>query len=320
MQSKSFFQTMKDGTEIAVTRWIPDDEEKIKGLIQLSHGMMEHSLRYDKIGSIFAENGFVFSAHDHRGHGKTAYTAEQKGTGTFGKLSDKDGFNIVTEDLKEIIGKLKEDFPNKNTILMGHSFGSFVAQNFIELYGNEISGCILCGSAGPRKAAVGFLRFVTSLAISFKGRNFRSALIRNLAFTGYNKKIPEVITGIEWLSRNPQNVDLYLKDAWCGGTATLSFYRDLTAGLSLIHKNSSMKNIPKALPIFIIAGEEDPVGGYGKNLKKLKNIYLKNGMTKIELKLYPLDRHEIFNEEDGENAVSDVIDWISANIRPVSYI
>ena len=42
MQSKSFFQTMKDGTEIAVTRWIPDGEEKIKGLIQLSHGMMEH--------------------------------------------------------------------------------------------------------------------------------------------------------------------------------------------------------------------------------------------------------------------------------------
>ena len=313
MQARTFLQTMKDGTEISVTRWIPDDEEKIKGLIQFSHGMMEHSLRYDKIGSILAENGFVFSAHDHRGHGKTAYTAEQKGTGMFGKLADKDGFNIVTEDLKEIIEKLKEDFPNKDVILAGHSFGSFVAQNFMERYGSEISGCILCGSAGPRKAAVGFCRIITALAILFRGGNYRSSFIRNLTFTGYNKKIPEVITGIEWLSRNPQNIDLYLKDAWCGGTACLSFYRDLTAGLAQIHKNASMQKIPKSLPVFIISGEDDPVGGYGKTVKKLKEIYLKNGMTKVELKLYPLDRHEIFNEEDGEIALSDVINWITAN-------
>ena len=74
-----------------------------------------------------------------------------------------------------------------------------------------------------------------------------------------------------------------------------------------------MQKIPKSLPVFIISGEDDPVGGYGKNVKKLKEIYLKNGMTKVELKLYPLDRHEIFNEEDGEIALSDVINWITAN-------
>ena len=95
MQTEKFFQTMKDGTEIAVNRWIPDNEEDIKAAIVLSHGMLEHALRYDRIGSDFADKGFVFSGHDHRGHGRTAFNAEQKGTGEFALLSKSDGFDLV---------------------------------------------------------------------------------------------------------------------------------------------------------------------------------------------------------------------------------
>ena len=98
---------MNDASEIAVNRWIPESEEDIKAVIVFSHGMQEHSLRYDRIGSIFAENGFVFNAHDHRGHGKTAQNAEQNGTGMFGKLADKNGFEIATEDLAEVIKEVK---------------------------------------------------------------------------------------------------------------------------------------------------------------------------------------------------------------------
>ena len=89
MQTEKFLLKMNDASEIAVNRWIPESEEDIKAVIVFSHGMQEHSLRYDRIGSIFAENGFVFNAHDHRGHGKTAQNAEQNGTGMFGKLADK---------------------------------------------------------------------------------------------------------------------------------------------------------------------------------------------------------------------------------------
>lgn len=96
---------MSDGTEVAVNRWFPDDAESIKAVIVLSHGMQEHALRYDKTGSIFAESGYAFCAHDHRGHGRTAMVAEQKGDGTFGLLAKKDGFNKVVSDLAEVIKK-----------------------------------------------------------------------------------------------------------------------------------------------------------------------------------------------------------------------
>lgn len=310
MHSAHFFQTMKDGTKISVTRWIPDDGIKIKGLVQFSHGMMEHSLRYDRLGSIFAENGFVFSAHDHRGHGRTAQTAEKEGRGMFGKLADSDGFTLITEDLREVCAKLKADFPDKSLILLGHSFGSFAAQNCIERWGDELSGCVLSGSAGPRPFAVRIFALITNLALLLKGRNYRSKFIRNLAFVGYNKKIPEAATKIDWLSRSRQNIDLYLHDAWCGGVPTLSFYRDLTDGLLRIHQAEALRRIPKTLPVFIIAGAEDPVAGYGKSVQKLLRIYCKNGMTNAALKLYPALRHELFNEDGDDSAALDVIHWI----------
>ena len=135
MQMENFFQTMNDGTEIAVNRWKPDNDEDIKAVIQLSHGMLEHSLRYDRLGSILAEQGYVLNAHDHRGHGRTAQNAEQKCVGMFGKLANKDGFNKVVSDLDEVILKLKSDFPGKKVILLSHSFGSFVAQSYMEKFG-----------------------------------------------------------------------------------------------------------------------------------------------------------------------------------------
>ncbi|MGP1459840.1 MAG: lysophospholipase [Treponema sp.] len=312
MQSTNFFQTMTDGTKISVTRWLPDDGSDVKALVQFSHGMMEHSLRYDRLGSLFAENGFVFSAHDHRGHGRTAQEAEKEGSGMFGKLADEDGFTRVTDDVREVSAKLKADFPGKKLILIGHSFGSFVAQNFIEQYGEEVSGCVLCGSAGPRPLAVGLLACITRFTLLLKGRNYRSKFIRNLTFIGYNKKIPDAQTKIDWLSRNRQNIDLYLSDAWCGGTPALSFYRDLTDGLLRIHRAKAMRRIPTTLPVLIIAGGEDPVAGYGKSVQKLTRIYRKNGMTNAALKLYPALRHELFNENDKDAAALDVIRWIDA--------
>ena len=95
MQTKNFTLAMRDGMEIFVNRWAPDSEEEIKGVVQLHHGLAEHSMRYDRLGSVLAENGYVLNAYDLRGHGKTAENAEKKGNGCFGKLANKDGFNVV---------------------------------------------------------------------------------------------------------------------------------------------------------------------------------------------------------------------------------
>lgn len=314
MQTEKFFQTMKDGTEIAVNRWIPDNEEDIKAVIVLSHGMLEHALRYDRIGSDFADKGFVFSGHDHRGHGRTAFNAEQKGTGEFALLSKNDGFNLVESDLEEIIGKVRADFPGKKVILLGHSFGSFVAQAFIERAGKSIDGCVLSGTSGPRRSAVRGGLFVTSLMMLFHKKNYKSIALQKMAFKGYNDRFGEIKTGLEWLSKSESNIEMYMNDSWCGGVATLGFFRDIFKGLNDIHKKNNMKKIPSSLPILFVTGEEDPVGDYGKTIRALASDYKNNGVKVVDTKFYEGYRHEILNEEISERVMDDIVSWIGSNV------
>ncbi len=311
MQIKNFTIKMDDGYELCLNRWQPDSEEEIKGIIQLHHGLAEHSLRYDRFGSVLAENGYVLNAYDMRGHGRSAEIADKNGTGIFGKLADKKGFDRAVLDLKAVIDNLKNDFPGKKTILMGHSFGSFVAQGFIEEYGSEIDACILCGTAGPRRALLAVGSIATHIITFFTGKNKHVAMLDKLSFGSYNQRIKNPRTEYDWLSANDLNVDMYQMDNWCGFPLTASFFCSMTEGLNKIHKSSNIKKIPASLPVFFIWGSEDPVGDYGKTIRKLIDIYKANGLTRVDFKEYAGDRHEILNENNKEEVENDIISWIS---------
>ena len=309
MMMKSFMLKMDDGYELCLNRWQPDSDAEIKGVIQLHHGLAEHCLRYDRFGSVLAENGWVLNAYDMRGHGRSAENAERNGTGIFGKLADKKGFNRAVSDLNAVIENLKNDFPGKKTVLMGHSFGSFVSQGFIEEYGSKIDACILCGTAGPRPVLIGMGNLVTHIVTFFSGKNKIVPFLDKLSFGNYNARIPNPRTEFDWLSVNELNVDMYKMDNWCGFPLTASFFCSMTEGLSKIHKSKNIKKIPSSLPVFFIWGSEDPVGSYGASIKKLIEIYKSNSM-KVDFKEYPGDRHEILNENDKETVENDIIEWV----------
>ncbi len=312
MNTTSFFQTMSDGTEISVTRWIPDGE--VKGVVQLSHGMAEHSMRYDRLGSVFAENGYVLSAHDHRGHGRTAQKAEQKGTGGFGYLADRKGFIKIESDALEVLKKLKEDFPGKKTCLLGHSFGSFVAQALMEDYGNEYDCAILCGTAGPRRLLILGGEFLAFFNILFLGKKHKSNFLNKISFGSYLKHIENPGTDFDWLSKSEMNVNMYMADQWCGFVPSAGFFRDMYDGFTKIHKRRNMKKIPKSLPVLFIYGKEDPVGDYGKTVELLAQDYRDNGMQDITVIPYETLRHEIFNEVESDKVIADCLDWISKRL------
>ena len=118
---------MSDGKNVALHTFVPEGD--VKAVVQLSHGMAEHSMRYEQLGKFLCDNGIAFYAHDHRGHGETAESVED-----LGFLAENDGFNRVVEDLATMIKKCKEDFPGKKVILLAHSFGSFVGQYFYFRY------------------------------------------------------------------------------------------------------------------------------------------------------------------------------------------
>ena len=315
MKMNSFSLKMNDGCEIFLNRWEPDTPEDIKGVVQLHHGLAEHSMRYDRLGSVLAENGYVLNAYDMRGHGKTAETAIAKGEGRFGQLARKNGFETAVEDLAFIIESLKKDYPDKKIVLLGHSFGSFISQGYIEKYGERIDGCILCGTSGPQIPLAPIGKVVAKVVRAFKGPDATSKFLTKLSFGSYNKHIANPQTADDWISLNELNRQMYKLDKWCGFPLTVSFFVDITTALSTIHKKKNMKAVPAELPVFFIYGKEDPVGGYGKTIEKLYEIYQKNGVKNLQIKGYENDRHEIFNEDDKETVEKDVLQWLSGVLK-----
>lgn len=311
MQTKSFSQIMSDGTEIWINRWAPDSDDQIKGVIQLHHGIQEHSMRYDRLGSVLADAGYVLNAYDMRGHGHTAELAIEAKKGMFGKLADKDGFDRIVCDLYEITNAVKLVYPGKKLILLSHSFGSFVAQAFIERFGNKIDGCALLGSAGPDNFKIKLGQIIAHTLKVIKGSDYVSEFLYNLAMGSYNKKIKNPKDIFSWLSVNELNVDIFNMDNWCGIPLTNSILCDLTDGLLNIHSRSNMKKIPKDLPVYIAYGDGDPVGNYGKTVEKLFRVYKKIGISNVQIKKYENVRHELLNEDIKETVENDIIDWFS---------
>lgn len=315
MQLKSFFKKMTDGNDVWINRWIPDSDVEIKGVIQLNHGLAEHSMRYDRLGSILAENGYVLNAHDVRGHGNTGDNSEKQKKCRMGRLAEKHGFDRCVEDLAELIDDLKKEYPGKKVVLLGHSFGSFISQGFIEKYGDRINGVILSGTAGPQKALVCFGNIFAHILCCFCSPNSILNILSKLSFGSYNKRVKNPTSEYAWLSKNETNIAMYESDDWCGIPLTTSFFVDMTDGLKKIHKNSNMKKIPKTLPLLCLYGEDDPVGGYGKTINKLMEIYKKNGMEDIQLKSYKEDRHEILNEDNKEEVEKDILTWLESKMK-----
>lgn len=311
MQTKSFSQIMSDGTEIWINRWAPDSDDQIKGVIQLHHGIQEHSMRYDRLGSVLADAGYVLNAYDMRGHGHTAELAIEAKKGMFGKLADKDGFDRIVCDLYEITNAVKIVYPGKKLILLTHSFGSFVGQAFIERFGNKIDGCVLLGSAGPDNFRIRLGQIIAHTLKTIKGSDYVSEFLYNLAMGSYNKKIKNPKDKFSWLSVNELNVDIFNMDNWCGIPLTNSILCDLTDGLLNIHSRSNMKKIPKDLPVYIAYGDGDPVGNYGKTVEKLFRVYKKIGISNVQIKKYENVRHELLNEDIKETVENDIIDWFS---------
>ncbi len=294
--------TMSDGNVNCFHCWLPDGE--VQSLVLLSHGMTEYAFRYAHFGEFLNGKGVALFAEDHRGHGKTAERAEKEGTGCFGYLADRNGFFRVVDDIMEEATMLRSQYPGKKLFLFGHSFGSFIAQGFIEQYGTLVDGCILCGTAGPRLVVYPGLLLV-KLITAFSGAKNISPLIGALTMGNF---------GDDWLSRDKELLSKYANDPWCTFRCRNGFYVDMLSGLCAIHRKKNLSAIPKALPLLLIAGTGDPVGDYGKSVQDLYDCYRKLSLSDSSIKLYEGAKHELLNETNKAEVMNDMYEWMKGRV------
>jgi len=278
--------------------YIPEGE--VRALFQVVHGMTEHIGRYHEFMAFLAENGFAVFAHDHMGHGKTGTEA-----GELGFIAEEGGHKILIEDVRTFAEAVKADFPGKKHVLMGHSMGSFIVRHYAARYGCELSGLVLMGTGGPNPAAK--IGINVAKAIKKKhGAHHVSNLIYKLAFGGYNART-ENSDPYDWLSVNKENIEKYNADELCGFPFTVSAMQDLITLTARCNTEAWAKAMPKELPVYLVAGSEDPVGAYGEGVKQVGFMLHRAGVEYAKVKLYRGYRHEILNEACFSEVCGDIL-------------
>ncbi|WP_438347330.1 alpha/beta fold hydrolase [Paenibacillus sp. FA6] len=303
MKERSFTLINQQGMTLHLYEWLPEVSVPLKGLIQVVHGMAETADRYARVASSLCESGYAVYAHDQRGHGKTAKSMEELGH------TGENGFYGMENDILEVSSLLKDKYAGIPHYLLGHSMGSFLTQRIIENHSEAYSGFILSGTNGPRPN----LCIAKSLAlfqVKLQGVSHRSLMLNAIIFGRYNQGITPVRTTFDWLSRDEDEVDKYIANPYCGEVCTTGFFRDFFQLLQNIQKPASYRSIPRNKPIYLFAGDRDPVGLYGKGVTKLHEIYLKLGVKDVECRLYPGGRHEMLNEINRDEVTADLLDWL----------
>lgn len=294
-----------------VYKWEPEGSENITGVIQIVHGSCEHANRYERFARVLTEQGWIVYASDLRGHGRTVNDPND-----LGYFGEQDGWNGMVEDIHKVTELIRKEHSHLEIIMIGHSMGSFLARHYAILFGSELAGLVLSGTAHYRRLTLLAGKWLASQIIRKKGIRHRSMQLYNLTYSSFNRRFKPARTGQDWLTRDPVEVDLFLQDELCGFVFTAGGFRDMFEGLLFITDPDQIIKTPKELPILIVSGSDDPVGNFGKTVKQAYHAYLHAGLTQVHMKLYEGMRHEILNEIGREVVYKDIIDWISAKFGP----
>jgi alpha-beta hydrolase superfamily lysophospholipase len=303
MQRSSLVLAAADGAELYVYRWLP--EGAAKAVVQIAHGLAEHGGRYARLAEALTAAGYAVYADDHRGHGRTARTADD-----LGFFAERDGWRKCVDDLWQLNRRIASDHPGLPIVLLGHSMGSFLAQQFISEHGDALAGAVLSGSSGKPDALAAAGRLFVRIERLRLGARGRSRTMHQLSFGAFNKSFQPARTPFDWLSRDAAEVDKYAADPRCGFIASTQLWVDMLDALGWIAAPVRQARIPKRLPIYVISGSKDPVGANTRGLQQLLAAYRAQGLERVSHRFYEGARHELFNETNRDEVTRDLTAWL----------
>ena len=301
----TFFLSASDGHDVACYSWVPTNP---KALVQIAHGMGEHARRYDWVARQLIAEGYAVYANDHRGHGETS--------GPVLGYMGADGWNRALADMYELGQLARGKHEGLKLILLGHSMGSMLSQQYITRYGCSIDALVLSGSPGFRESKLAFIGLMMMKFERWRhGPDGVSELMQDVIFRKSNRAFDSPgATGYEWLSRDHEEVAIYIADEQCGFVLSPGSLIEMYEGSAISQAKLSLLKIPQDLPIYIFSGSQDPVHGGQADLDRLVDAYRKCGLAQITYKLYPGGRHEMFNETNKDEVLSELVLWLEEQL------
>lgn len=310
MNETSFVLEAHDGESIACYRWTADTETggAPKAAVQIAHGASEHGARYRRFAQALVDAGYVVYADDHRAHGRTADEY-----GRFG-VARPGGWHAMVEDLHTLRDHIGQDQPGVPIVLFGHSMGSMLAQRYLQKWGDGLAALVLSGSTGGLGLDSDTLDMI--VAIGAGDQADEPSEIFAAMFAGFNAPFeagadPDTVTGFEWLSRDTDEVQIYVDDPWCGEPLSNGFVADMLSATSSMWQPEAEQAIRRDLPIYVMSGDQDPVGGEdASSVLELCDRYEALGAGPVTRQIYAGARHELLNETNRDQVTADVIAWL----------
>jgi len=282
--SATFQFPSANGVQVTAYRW--DPAEAPVGIAQITHGMGEHAQRYGDVAASLNEIGLVVYAQDHRGHGATAGSPD-----ALGQLGEN-GWDELVKDIGRLTDHIRAEHPDLPLVLIGHSMGSFAVQQYLIDNSDRIDACVLSGTAAIDLLAAGL------------------DLDQPLDLEAFNAPF-EQRTGYEWLSRDPAQVDLYVEDPLCGFGVDAANGKAMFLAAARPADPTEAVKVRSDLPLYITVGTADPVNGALALIDPLVERYRTAGLTDVTLKAYDEARHEVFNETNRDEVLTDMRVWIA---------
>ncbi len=309
MRTSSFEWIADDGKPIFVHVFSPDGDTKPLGIVHVSHGMSEHGARYARVAEALTARGLIVEAHDHRGHGRTAVNDDE-----LGYFGPGDGWGRAMADLRGLLARARTTYAGLKQALLAHSMGSLLAQSVLPEEGSKLAAVVLSGTNGPPSILARAGLLVAKAERARLGERGRSKVIQGMSFDEFNRVFSPNRTRYDWLSRDAAEVDKYVADARCGFPATTTLWVQLLGALPTLHRPDNLSRIPKDLPVYVLAGAEDPVHEKTKNLRGLLDAYMKAGIKDVTYRVYPGARHEVLNETNRDEVIREMADWLARKL------
>lgn len=304
-----FFFKSGSGARLHGCRWTPDSQ--VRAVLQIVHGIAEYVERYDGFANFLNRQGILVVAEDHMGHGKSI--SQECPQGYFAG-----GWQTAVDDTYRLTRDTMAEFRDVPFILFGHSMGSFMARTILAKYPDSgITAAVICGTGWQPAPVLAAGKAACALVCRAKGERAPSPLLQAMAFGTYNRKVEHPRTPYDWISRDNSVVNAYKADPLCGFTPTAGLMRDMMEGIAYIQREENLARMGKALPVLFIAGGDDPVGSYGAGVRTAAEAFRKAGMERVDVRIYPLCRHELLNEINREEIMDDVSRWIDGVLEKI---
>lgn len=290
---------------LAGTLYVP--EGNIKGFFHVVHGMTEYMGRYESFMRFMADCGWLCFGYDHLGHGHTA-----KDDSELGFIAKRKGWDLLCRDVKVFSDAVRAEYPQHDGlpyVLMGHSMGSFIVRLASEKYVKP-HRLIIMGTGGPNPAAGAGLALISLIKL-FYGEKHISKLLQKVIFGSYNSKFPDNSPECPsaWLTNDKSIRQRYMHDKFCRFKFTVSAMGDLVRLMKYCNRSAWYKKLDKSIPVLIVSGKDDPVGGFGKGIERVHASLKKQGHN-VTCRLYEGARHEILNDICADRLKRDILEFI----------